>query len=407
MLSRKSLMACLSLTLAWGVFPMDCHGSVKDRLRATKSYYTETREKASEKKADLKAKVKEKREKVEAKAKAAGQKVTTSFGIDMILKKEGGKEVETTESLLLRLDNMVSAETILKMIFLGMEDMKFQLGKRSAKFDQSRAYLDKKLTEIQNAMEALRIKVTQKVAEKIGRSENEIKTYQQLTDAAKNIKDTDLSKMYTGLSIASSLMDSEVIEGVRGVMVNAGAKSKINAQKDIDNLNTKMLKVQENLEKQRGEMAKILGSSKFKSEMASLQGQYDKVISLLGELSDAFADARLDGDYFNYINTKDMKFDDMLGDFAKKAGCDVTLQSGDDLIPSLIKAKDTLKNCKKNIINGIASKKDVPFLKNDTAFQSISTCKSLSEEADIVDVEKCLKDYGGIDLSSFGSAVVK
>lgn len=376
------------------------HAGLKSKFKeAAKTHASQLKDQVDSKAASVKGRAKEKRDKITEKAKEKGRKIKGKF----LYSTEGGKEVESAESLLLRLDNMVSAEVIIKMIGLMREDAKFQLGKRQAKFDQSKAALEKMLADVEIKIKDLRTKVTQKQEQNIAVFKAAQAGKQEVVDKAQATLDQDNAALLTVLNGLDAFANNNLISGVRDIMVQATAKSKETAQKDLNKYNNDIDALQKKIDKAQDALEKALNQPKFVQQMQNLGLQSNAIVGALGRLIEVYEDFR-ESDFWNFFESKELDYMTNLTSFSEEAGCSLNLNIKD--INMVNENITKLTSCKKNVINGVASKPDVRYLKQDSRFLSLPACSSLTESADISDVEQCIVNYGGIELTSFGPRVV-
>lgn len=383
-------------SLVMGLMSSSSYAGLGDKLRPYQ-------EKVSEKKDSLKASAKKKKSYIVEKAKKKGEKLVTKFGVDTIVTMVNGKEVETTDSLLIRLDNMVSAEVILKMIKLMQADMKFQLDRARIAFDQAEPLLKNALEEVQQKMEDLRQKVSQKIQERIDIYNAEIKGRQEIVDNAKKTLEADNTPLIEAANTLAALTGNSVIGAIREVVVSTAAAKKGMAQKDIIKLNSQIEKTGRKLGEETEKLKKALNDPKYKAQMQALTAQSNAVIQALATLKKRYEDV-INADFFNYFDNQQEKYDTGLDTFTQQAGCEVKLTTYDET--SIQGSLEKLRSCKKNLLEGITGKPDVPYLRKDTAFTSNSACAALNENSDIADAEKCISAFTGVPLTSFGQGHV-
>lgn len=386
----------LSTFLAVGTL----HAGLKSKIKtAAKPYAAKIKEQVEEKTVNVKGRAAEKRDKITSKAKEKGAKIKNK----LIFKTENGKDVESAESLLLRLDNMVSAEVILKMIGLLREDAKFQLAQRQARFDQNKIALDKMLSDVEQKMSDLKAKVSKKQADNIAVYQAAIKGKQEVAANAQAILDQDNAALLSVLNGIDAFTDNRLISSVRDIMVQASAKSKETAQKDLNKYNDDINNLQQKIDIAQDKLETALNNPKYVQQMQNFALQSNAIISAFGKLITAYEDFR-ESDFWNFFDSKELNYLNNLTSFSDDAGCSLNLNIAD--INMVNDNFTQIAGCKKNIINGIANKPDIRYLRQDSRFMSLPACASLNESSDISDVEQCIVNYGGISLTTFGNTVV-
>lgn len=356
------------------------------------------------KKEQMKLTAREKKNKVYASARRKTAKLKTVAGIDILVDVINGKEVEAPESLLMRLDNMTAAEIMLKMVQNMQADMTFQLDRRQAKYDQSKALLESYINDIENKINEFRATMLKKIEDNKAIYEKQIQGRQDIVNEAKKTLEQNNQSLLNAMSTADALMGNETLGAIRGLIVKTTAAKKGLAQKDIINLNKDMEKIQTKLTAESEKLKKVLSDPKFVSQMANYKAIMNKLIERIGNIEQEYVAFR-ESDFFNYFDTQQGKYDTNITEFTKAASCLVDIKTYD--IKSIKDAYAKLATCKDRVINGFEDKNKVPYLRSDTKFMSLPSCKSLTKESDSHEVGQCMTDYTGVPLTSFGDVVVK
>lgn len=360
--------------------------------------------KASERKAQvsasataLKSTLKVKKDKIKETFKETGKEAAknTLEGAQKVVTAVRGTEsahvtalqakLDTTAETLIKLDNVVSLEVILKMIQLFQADVSFQFEKKRQGFDRIRGQLDALLTKTQRDMDALRNNAVQKQKSNIDRLQQAISGRAALARQAQQALEDDNTVLLGVIDGLNNYSDN-ALGFVRTLVARAAATKKETAQKDLEALNRDLEAAQTKLTTERAKLETALKNPKFQSRMADLMAQQSQIIAAIAQVSDAYT-TMMENDFFNYFDPSATAYLRDLGVFSDGSGCHLSLANY---------RKDAIQSCKARLITQL----------KDNDIEKHTACTSLTPDADIVDVQDCITSVANVPLTTFGRVLV-
>lgn len=355
---------------------------------------TKIKKKAKEKKDKIVTVFQEKVEKTPEKVQAGAQKVldTTQKVVTAVRGKESAhvaelqQKLDTVEQTLVKLDNVVSLEVILKMIDLFRADVNFQFTKKQQGFSNVKSQLDTLLTQVERDMIDLRNSVAQKRERKIAELQQAIAGRTSITRQAQQTLEDDNTVMLGVIDGINAFSDN-ALGFVRTLVARAAATKKETAQRDLDTLNSQIENTQIKLEQERENLTAVLQDPKFQSKMSDLMAKQGKVIAAIAKLSTLYNDM-MKNDFFNYFDPSATSYLDSLKTFSDGSGCRLDRDNY---------RATSIQRCKETLINTLKE--------ND--LNEKTACATLTPSADISDVEACITSFINMPLTTFGDFIVK
>ncbi len=349
------------------------HAGLKSTLKKpAKHAFSKVKEKAEK----LSDRVREVEDKVSAKAKQFGNLLVG--------------QISDFENLLVRLDNAVSAETILKMQGLLLDDMEFQFNKRIAKVGPTTKDIENKLKEVDEKIASVIEKMAAKKQANLNKYKADMEGNAQARDAAERILKQNNEPVLTVLSGVGAFINNDFTNKILNIVKDGLVNTKRAAQQDVDRFNDRINELQSQYDRAQDELTRVIDRSK---EVLNLRNEREQIDRAFGALINAFEIFRDSSDAWNYTKLSN-NYQDVIENFIAKAQC--TYAPGMDAQ----QLKYYLKICKEHIIFGDPSNPSSPYLQQDNRFKR-EECKNLDGNSDIYAVEQCITNSSNVTLTSF------
>lgn len=296
------------------------------------------------------------------------------------------QKLDTTAQTLVKLDNLVSLEVILKMITLFNADTSFQFAKKQQGFGAVKIQLDKLLVQTEKDMADLRTNLTKKINANIAQISQSVAGKTAVQRQAQQTLEDDNTVMLGMIDSINALSDN-ALGFVRTLVARAAATKKETAQRDLTTMNAQIESSEEKLEAERAKLEQALQNPKFQEKMKDLIAKRNQVITDIASISTLY-DQMMENDFFNFYEPQATSYGASLKTFSDGSGCN--LDRDNYRVTSIQRCKETLISTLKT---------------ND--IENVTACTSLTPSADISDVEACITSFTGVPLTSFGKIIVK